>query len=112
MSIKSIAKKVWNSNVFETIVDVTFGTLGCLTEAVTEVLTVDCSHNTRDYYQETYDYWKNLEPVDREFYFRHNQVLQQWGDNYYYQDREQCAKHIAWIAEKERRPFTNKYEEY
>ncbi len=112
MSMKSIAKKVWNSEIFETVVDVTYGTVECLTDAIVSVFSHNTSDKDRDYYQETYEYWKRLEPCDREFYFNHNEVLQQWGDNYFYNDREQCAKHIAWIAEREGRPFTNKYDRY
>ena len=45
MSIKSIAKKVWNSEAFETVVDVTFGVMECLGEALVETFSNN-SHNS------------------------------------------------------------------
>ena len=65
-----------------------------------------------DYYTKTYEYWKSLSPVDREYYFENNSTLQKYGELYYYNDREQCAKSIAKIAEKERRSFDDKYDRY
>ena len=37
MKITDIAKKVWNSEVFETIVDTTFGMAECLGETLIEM---------------------------------------------------------------------------
>mgnify|MGYP003291112231 CR=1 FL=1 len=113
MSIKSVAKKVWNSKVFETAVDVTFGTLECLGEVLIDMFdNVVSPPEETNYYKETYDYWSSLSPVDREYYFSHNETLQDYGDRYYYNDKEQCAKSIARIAQMERRSFTNKYDRY
>ena len=123
MNIKSIAKKVWNSEAFETVADITFGVMECLGEALVETFSNN-SHNSTcsscmnynssdsDYYTNTYEYWKSLSPVDREYYFENNSTLQKYGELYYYNDREQCAKSIAKIAEKERRSFDDKYDRY
>ena len=100
MSIKSIAKKVWNSEAFETVVDVTFGVMECLGEALVETFSNN-SHNSTcsscmnydssdsDYYIKTYEYWNSLSSVDREYYFEHNETLQKYGELYYYNDKEQ-----------------------
>ena len=123
MNIKSIAKKVWNSEALETITDITFGVMECLGEALVETFSNNSHNNTcsscinydssdLDYYTKTYEYWKSLSPVDREYYFENNSTLQKYGELYYYNDREQCAKSIAKIAEKERRSFDDKYDRY
>ena len=123
MNIKSIAKKVWNSEALETITDITFGVMECLGEALVETFSNNSHNNTcsscmnynssdSDYYTKTYEYWKSLSPVDREYYFENNSTLQKYGELYYYNDREQCAKSIAKIAEKERRSFDDKYDRY
>lgn len=112
MNIKSMAKKAWNSKTFETIVDVSTEIAKCISDSLLEVFNDKTEPIERDYYQETYEYWKKLLPCEREYYFSHNEVLQKWGDNYYYDDKEQCAKHIAWIASRENRAFTNKYDRY
>lgn len=113
MNIKSIAKKVWNSKTFEAVVDTTFDVAECVGEALIELFdNITAPPEETDYYKETYDYWTSLTPVDREYYFTHNEVLQNYGERYYYNDKEQCAKSIAKIAEKERRSFDDKYDRY
>lgn len=66
----------------------------------------------RDYAKETYDYWYNLSYEDRRFYFDNNLELQDWGENYFYDNAHQCAKSIAEIAYKENRPFINRWDRY
>lgn len=113
MKISDIAKKVWNSTVFENIVDISYGVAECIGEALIETFNNIASPSEEtNHYKETYDYWSSLTPVDREYYFSHNEVLQKYGDRYYYNDKEQCAKAIARIAQIERRSFTNKYDRY
>ena len=113
MKITDMAKKVWNSEVFEAIVDTTFEIAECLGETLIEMFDhVVSPPEEVNYYKETYDYWNSLIPADREYYFKHNEVLQQYGDRYYYDDKEQCAKAIARIAQMERRSFTNKYDRF
>ena len=113
MKITDIAKKVWNSEVFETIVDTTFGMAECLGETLIEMFDhVVSPPEEVNYYKETYDYWNSLIPADREYYFEHNETLQKYGEPYYYNDKEQCAKSIAKIAKMERRSFDNKYDRY
>ncbi len=113
MKISDMAKKVWNSSVFENIIDISYGIAECIGEVLIETFDniVSCPEET-NYYKETYDYWSSLTPVDREYYFSHNETLQSYGDRYYYDDKEQCAKAIARIAQMERRSFTNKYDRY
>ena len=101
------------SKTFETIVDVSFEVAEKVGEALIETFDNMISPpEETDYYKETYDYWNSLIPVDREYYFSHNETLQEYGDKYYYNDKEQCAKSIANIARMERRCFTDKYDRY
>lgn len=113
MSIKSVAKKIWNSKTFEAVVDTTFEVVECVGEALIDLFdNITSPPEEVDYYKETYEYWSSLAPVDREYYFTHNEILQNYGDRYYYNDREQCAKSVARIAFMERRTFTDKYDRY
>ena len=113
MKITNIAKKIWNSKTFEAVVDTTFEVAEAFNEAIIETFNnIASSPEKIDYFTETYEYWSSLCPVDREYYFSHNEVLQRYGELYYYNDKEQCAKSIATIAEKERRVFVNKYDRY
>jgi hypothetical protein len=123
MSIKSVAKKVWNSKAFETIVGTTFDAMAFIGECIIDTfnqgsIQTHCgscgSYLAPDKSDEekTYEYWNSLSPVDREYYFEHNETLQKYGELYFYNDKEQCAKSIARIAKMERRSFTNKYDRY
>ena len=60
----------------------------------------------------TYNYWMNLSYQDQQDYFKRNLVLQQYGENYRYDDRWQMAKSAANIARLEHRAFNNKYDRY
>lgn len=62
--------------------------------------------------QATYEYFYNLTPVEREEYFNTNEYLKQYGDKYFYHDRELMAKSMAEIARRERREFTNRYNRF
>lgn len=113
MKISDVAKKIWNSKTFESIVDISYEVAEKVGEALIETFDNMISPpEETDYYKETYDYWNSLIPVDREYYFSHNKILQEYGDKYYYNDKEQCAKSIANIARMERRLFTDKYDRY
>lgn len=123
MNIKSVAKTIWNSKTFETITEVTYDSMVFLGECIIDAFSKNSSENhcnfcgtylapEKDDETKTYEYWSSLNPVDREFYFKHNEILQKYGEQYYYNDREQCAKSIAKIAKMERRSFTNKYDRY
>lgn len=113
MKIVDITKKVWNSKTFEAILDTSFEVVECLGETLIELFdNIVTPPEEVNYYEETYNYWISLCPVDREYYFEHNETLQSYGDRYYYHDKEQCAKSIAKIAHMERRCFTNKYDRY
>ena len=65
-----------------------------------------------DYEEITYDYWIHLSWQDQQDYFKNNLVLQQYGENYRYDDRHQMAKSVANIARLEHRVFNNKYDRY
>ncbi len=116
MSIKSIAKKIWNSNAMDTFADITMGTLECLGEAICETFShnSNCSSSmsydssTTDYYTQTYEYWKNLDYEGQKYYFESNEYLKDYIQNDYYPcDRELTAKHVAHIADKLNRSFTS-----
>lgn len=113
MKITDMANKIWNSEIFEAIVDTTFVIAECLSETLIKTFNHAVSPPKEiNYYKETYDYWNSLIPVDREYYFKHNEVLQKYGDRYYYDDKEQCARAIAKIAQMECRSFIDKYDKY
>lgn len=123
----SIIKKVWNSKTFEVIADVNYEVLKGvgyvvkgLAEVTLDVLTgiannaaeVRETESKRSVEDETYEYWKSLSYRDQQDYFASNYKLQQYGENYRYDNNEQMAKSIAEIARRENRSFTNKYDAY
>ena len=70
------------------------------------------NNNTIDE-NETYKYWMNLDYNEQEFYFNNNEYLKDYIKNDYYpNDRKLTAKHVAEIADKLNRTFTNKYDRY
>ena len=121
MKIFDIAKKVWNSNAMDTFADITMGTLECLGEAICEVFSqgssshnsscssfVSCNSSETDYYTETYEYWKDLDYIRQKYYFESNEYLKDYMKNDYYEnDRELTAQHVAYIADKLNRSFNN-----
>ncbi len=108
MSIKSIVKKVWNSNAMDTFADITMGTLECLGEVICDTFSNNNSHTpTKDYYTQTYEYWKHLDYEGQQYYFESNEYLKDYIKNDYYpNDRELTARHVAHIADKLNRSFT------
>lgn len=61
---------------------------------------------------ETYNYWYNLNDIEREEYFNSNEYLKSYGDKYYYKDKHLMAKSASEIAKKENRSFTDRYNRY
>ena len=62
---------------------------------------------------ETYKYWMNLSYQEQEEYFSNNEYLKDYMKNDFYpNDRNLTAKHVAQIADKLNRQFTNKYDRY
>lgn len=61
----------------------------------------------------TLEYWENLNYEDQYYYFTNNEYLKDYIKNDYYpNDRYLTAKHVARIAEKLNREFTNKWDRY
>ena len=126
MKIFDIAKRVWNSDAMDTFADITMGTLECLGEAICEVFSqgsssynsscssfVSYSSSETDYYTETYEYWKNLDYEGQKYYFESNEYLKDYIDhNFYENDKELTAQHVAYIADKLNRSFNNIYSRY
>lgn len=124
--IKKSITKIWYSKTFELISEVNYNVLKVIVEiggviggAIIESFSdsnAEIHKSTNDKYKEykneTYDYWKNLSSIEREGYFKNNQILQRYGDNYFYDNSEQCAKSISEIAYKENRKFVDKYDKY
>lgn len=123
----SIIKKIWNSKTFEVISEVNYEVLKGvgyvvkgLAEVSLDVLTglannaaeVRVTESKRSVEDETYEYWKSLSYRDQQDYFASNYKLQQYGENYRYDNNEQMAKSVAEIARRENRSFTNKYDSY
>ena len=62
---------------------------------------------------ETYKYWLDLSYQEQEEYFSNNEYLKDYMKNdFYVNDRKLTAKHVAQIADKLNRQFTNKYDRY
>ena len=57
---------------------------------------------------ETYKYWLDLSYQEQEEYFSNNEYLKDYMKNDFYpNDRNLTAKHVAQIADKLNREFTN-----
>ena len=61
----------------------------------------------------TFKYWENLSYDEQEYYFNNNEYLKDYIKNDYYpNDRYLTAKHVAQIADKLNKEFTDKYDRY
>ena len=81
-------------------------------EIITEVAMSLFSNNTESN-NSTYEYWLELDYNEQEYYFNNNEYLKDYIKNDYYPNsRELTAKHVADIADKLGREFTNKYNRY
>jgi hypothetical protein len=121
----SIINKIWNSKTFEAISEVNYEVLkgvGYVVKGVAEVsLEVltgiannasEVTENRRSVEEETYEYWKGLSYREQQDYFELNYKLQEYGENYRYDNNEQMAKSVAEIARRENRSFTDKYDRF
>lgn len=121
----SIINKIWNSKTFEAISEVNYEVLkgvGSVIKGVAEVSldvlsaiannTVEVAENRRSVEEETYEYWKGLSYREQQDYFELNYKLQEYGENYRYDNNEQQAKSVAEIARRENRSFTDKYNRF
>jgi hypothetical protein len=121
----SIINKIWNSKTFETISEVNYEVLkgvGSVVKGVAEVglevlsaiaiNTIEVAENRRSVEEETYEYWKGLSYREQQDYFELNYKLQEYGENYRYDNNEQMAKSVAEIARRENRSFTDKYDRF
>ena len=88
--------------------------LKMLAEIITEVATSLFSNESIDLEETaTYRYWENLNYEDQYYYFTNNEYLRDYMKNDYYAgDRYMTAKHVAKIAYKLNKDFTNKYDRY
>jgi hypothetical protein len=88
--------------------------LKMLAEIITEVAISLFSNESIDLEETaTYRYWENLNYEDQYYYFTNNEYLKDYMKNdYYASDRYMTAKHVARIADKLNREFTNKYDRY
>lgn len=129
----SIINKIWNNKTFEAICEGYYDTmqfigeglvflLDCTTEAFSgsssssnNSSTSSCANSctpSRSVEEETYEYWKGLSYREQQDYFELNYKLQEYGENYRYDNNEQMAKSVAEIARRENRSFTDKYDRY
>ena len=121
----SIINKIWNSKTFEAISEINYevlkglgtialGTLEVITDVANGMAERSCEirQQKKDYEAETYEYWKGLSYREQQDYFELNYKLQEYGENYRYDNNEQMAKSVAEIARKENRSFTNKYDRF
>ena len=121
----SIINKIWNSKTFEAISEVNYEVLKGLGTVVKGVASAMCdvaegmceqscsiSTHREDVEAETYEYWKGLSYREQQDYFALNYKLQEYGENYRYDNNEQMAKSVAEIARRENRSFTDKYDRF
>ena len=121
----SIINKIWNSKTFETISEVNYEILkgvGSVVKGVAEVSldvlsaiannTIEVAENRRSVEEETYEYWKGLSYREQQDYFALNYKLQEYGENYRYDNNELMAKSVAEIARRENRTFCDKYDRF
>ena len=121
----SIINKIWNSKTFEAISEVNYEVLkgvGSVVKGVAEVSldvlsaiannTIEVAENRRSVEEETYEYWKGLSYREQQDYFELNYKLQEYGENYRYDNNEQMAKSVAEIARRENRTFCDKYDRF
>lgn len=121
----SIINKIWNSKTFEAISEVNYEVLkgvGSVVKGVAEVglevlsavanNAVEVTENRRSVEEETYEYWKGLSYREQQDYFELNYKLQEYGENYRYDNNEQMAKSVAEIARRENRSFCDKYDRF
>ena len=121
----SIINKIWNSKTFETISEVNYEVLKGLGTVVKGVASAMCdvaegmceqnyniNTHKEDVEAETYEYWKGLSYREQQDYFELNYKLQEYGENYRYDNNEQMAKSVAEIARRENRSFTDKYDRF
>jgi hypothetical protein len=123
----SLINKIWNSKTFEVIADVNYEVLkgiGYVVKGVAELsldvlnglannsIEVTETNNKRSVEEETYEYWKGLSSRDQQDYFALNYKLQEYGENYRYDNNEQMARSVAEIARRENRTFCDKYDRY
>lgn len=121
----SIINKIWNSKTFETISEVNYEVLKGIGAVVKGVASAMCdvaegmceqSYNINSHKEdveaETYEYWKGLSYREQQDYFELNYKLQEYGENYRYDNNEQMAKSVSEIARRENRSFTDKYDRY
>ena len=132
MKLINVFKRMWNSKTFELIADITYesskylgATIYCLVEVVCETFTQNSESSNKSYisyssnnekkdiYQSTYDYWSRLDYDEQESYFNNNEYLCEYIEkDYYPNDRELTARHVAHIADKLNKEFINKYDNY
>lgn len=121
----SIINKIWNSKTFEAISEVNYEVLkgvGSVVKGVAEVglevlsavanNAAEVVENRKSVEEETYEYWKGLSYREQQDYFELNYKLQEYGENYRYDNNEQMAKSVAEIARRENRSFTDKYDRF
>lgn len=125
----SLFNRVWNSKAMDNFADITMGTLEFLGECICDAFsnnnnTSYTTNNSSTSYSnnntnttssvedETYNYWMSLSSCEQEDYFNNNYKLQEYGENYRYDNRDQMARSIASIARRENRSFTDKYDRY
>ena len=94
----------------DTTVDILKGVAEVSCEVLTELFNNPISKDSNSVIESnsTYEYWKNLDYGAQEYYFMNNEYLKEYVKNDYYAgDRELTAKHVAAIADKLGKDFTN-----
>ena len=82
--------------------------LNILTGVAEVATTIFSGSNNTIEESSTYKYWMNLDCNGQKYYFENNEYLKDYMDKEYYEnDRHLTAKHVAEIADKLNREFTN-----
>jgi hypothetical protein len=113
MKIKDALNKIWNSQAFDDIADISYGVLECLGEVLSELFNHEKSISNDNSSNKTYNYWINLDYKEQFDYFSNNEYLKDYMANDYYScDRHLTAMHVQHIADVLNRDFVDKYNRY
>ncbi len=110
-------------DILEIVVDTCIGFLKVTAEVLYDTFNHPCgspqpqfgkgySYEESDVERRTYEYWIKLDNECQKYYFDNNATLQKYGKLYRYDDREQMAKSVAYIAKCTGYAFDNMYDKY
>lgn len=122
--------RIWNSEAMNTFGDAGYGVIQCskylvsttlkgagfatktVLEGVADTIKNSIKEEKSVSSNQTYDYWMTLTYEEQEEYFKNNEYLKMYKNDFYPNDRQLTAKHVQELANKLCKEFTNKYDRY